>query len=147
MKTGTGTALLLFAMCAVAVSYPSFSHDASKANEPYHQTDLPELHAIVEILRGSAGPDQLAKIDQLVMSAEPQLQRLSQSAILAHRRKVELMLQDVVDRRAFEEAQANELKAGGALSKSIDEALTDLAKTLTAEQRSDFREHIKPHQD
>lgn len=147
MKTRTGAGSLSLAIFLAAVSYPSFSHDATKPNEPYHQSDLPELHAIVETVRESAGPVQLAKIDQLVMNAGPELQRLSQRAIVAHRRKVELMLQDVVDRHAFEEAQANELKAAAALSKSIDDALTSLAKTLTPEQRSHFREHIKPHQE
>ena len=147
MQTRSGVGSLLFGVFVAAVSYPSFSHDATNPDAPYHQTDLPELHAIVETVRASAGPEQLAKIDQLVMTAGPELQRLSQRAIVAHRRKVELMLQDVVDRHAFEEAQANELKAAGALSKSIDDALTSLAKTLTPEQRSHFREHIKPHQD
>ena len=147
MKTRSGAVSLLFGVFVAAVSYPSFSHDPTKPDEPYHQTDLPELHAIVETVRESAGPEQLAKIDQLVMTAGPELQRLSQRAIVAHRRKVELMLQDVVDRHAFEEAQANELKAAGALSKHIDDALTSLAKTLTPEQRLQFREHNKPHQD
>lgn len=146
MKTSVAGSLLC-AIFLAAVSYPAFSHDATKSNEPYHQTDLPELHAIVETVRESAGPEQLEKIDQLVMAAGPGLQRLSQRAIVAHRRKVELMLQDVVDRHAFKEAQANELKAADALSKSIDDALATLAKTLTPEQRSHFREHIKPHQD
>jgi uncharacterized membrane protein len=147
MKTRSGAGSLFFGVFVTAVSYPSFSHDAGNPDAPYHQTDLPELHAIVETVRESAGPEQLAKIDQLVTTASPELQRLSQRAIVAHRRKVELMLQDVVDRHAFEEAQANELKAAGVLSKSIDDALASLAKTLTPEQRSQFREHIKPHQD
>jgi len=129
------------------VSSSAFSHDATKPDGPYHQTDLPELHAIVETVRQSAGPEQLAKIDQLVKTAGPELQRLSQLAIIAHRRKVEVMLQDVVDRHAFEEAQANELKAAGALSKRIDDALASLAKTLTPEQRLQFRQHNKPHED
>jgi uncharacterized membrane protein len=146
MKIRSGAGSLLFGVFVAAVSYPSFSHDAN-ADAPYHQTDLPELHAIVETIRESAGPEQLAKIDELVITAGPELQRLSQRAIVAHRLKVELMLQDVVDRHAFEEAQANELKAADALSKSIDDALTSLAKTLTPEQRSHFREHIKPHED
>ena len=145
MKIRRGAGLLLFAIFLATVSCPSFSHDATKPNEPYHQTDLPELHAIVETVRESAGPEQLAKIDQLVMAAGPELQRLSQRAITAHRHKVELMLQDVVDRHAFGEAQARELKASDALSKSIDVALTSLARTLTPEQRSHFREHINPH--
>jgi uncharacterized membrane protein len=130
-----------------AVSFPSFAHDANNPDEPYRQTDLPELHAIVEAVRESAGPEQLAKIDQLVMTAGPELQRLSQRAIIAHRVKIELMLQEVVDRYAFNNAQANELKAAAALSKTIDNALAGLAETLTAEQRSGFLEHIKPHHD
>ena len=147
MKTRSGMASLLFGVFVAAVSHSVFSHDASKPDGPYHQTDLPELHAIVETVRETAGPEQLAKIDQLVMTAGPELRRLSQRAIDAHRRKVELMLQDVIDRRAFEEAQANELKAAGALSKCIDDALASLAQTLTPEQRLQFREHNKPHQD
>jgi uncharacterized membrane protein len=147
MKARSGVGSLLVGVFVAALSHPAFSHDATKPDGPYHQTDLPELHAIVETVRESAGPEQLAKIDQLVMTAGPELQRLSQRAIVAHRRKVELMLQDVVDRNAFEEAQANELKAAGALSKRIDDALTSLAKTLTPEQRLQFREHNKPHQD
>ena len=147
MRTNSGVSSLLFGVFVAAVSNPSFSHDPTKPNEPYRQTDLQELHAIVETVRQSAGPEQLAKLDQLEASAGPELQRLSQRAIVAHHRKVELLLQDVVDRHAFEEAQANELKAADALSKSIDGALTRLAKILTPEQRSQFREHNNPRQD
>jgi hypothetical protein len=146
MKT-RGVYSVLCGILVVAVSCTSFSHDASKSNEPYHQTDLTELHAIVETVRETAGPEQLAKIDELVKTAAPELQRLSQNAVVAHRLKVEVMLQDAVDRHAFEGAQAKELQAANALSKSIDDALTKLAETLTAEQRSHFREHIKPYQD
>lgn len=146
MKTGNGACSALLGFFLAVVSYPAFSHDASNPDAPYHQTDLPELHAIVETVRESAGPEQLSKIDQLVKTAGPELQKLSQRAVVAHRRKVELMLQDVVDRHAFQEAQANELKAAGALSKSIDDALTSLAKTLTPEQRARFLEHIKPRE-
>jgi uncharacterized membrane protein len=147
MKTRNGAVSLLFGVFVAALSYPAFAHDATNPDAPYHQTDLPELHAIVETVRESAGPEQLAKIDQLVMTAGPELQRLSQRAIAAHRRKIELMLQDVVDRHAFEVAQANELRAADALAKGIDKALASLAKTLTPEQRSHFREHIRSHQD
>jgi uncharacterized membrane protein len=147
MKTRRGAGSLLFGVFVAAASCRSFSHDATKPDAPYRQTDLPELHAIVETVRESAGPEQLAKIDHLVTRVGPELQGLSQRAVIAHRLKVELMLQDVVDRHAFEAAQANEFKAADALSKSIDDALTSLAKTLTPEQRAHFREHIKPHQD
>src|SRR4051812_12528775 len=100
MKTRSDAGSLLLGFFVAAVSFPSFSHEATKPDAPYHQTDLPELHAIVETLRESAGPEQLAKIDQLVMTAGPELQRLSQSAVVAHRRKVELMLDEVVNRHA-----------------------------------------------
>jgi Spy/CpxP family protein refolding chaperone len=147
MKTRSGMGSLLAGILIAAMSHPAFPHDASKPDGPYHQTDLPELHAIVETVRESAGPEQLARIEQLVTAAGPELQRLSQRATMAHHRKVELMLQDVVDRHAFDEAQANELEAADALSKRIDDALVSLAKTLTPEQRLQFREHNKPHKD
>ena len=146
MKARSIAGALLFGIFVAIASCPSFAHDAANPDAPYHQTDVPELHAIVQTVRESAGPEQMAKIDQLVKAASPELQRLSQRAIVAHRRKVELMLQEVVDRHAFSAAQADELKAADALSKSIDDALTSLAKTLTPEQRSHFIEHIKPHQ-
>ena len=152
MKIGIGVGSLLVGVLVAVVSDPALSHDATQPDGPYHQTDLPELHAIVETVRKGAGPEQLAIIDQLVMTAGPELQRLSQHAIAAHRRKVELIASLLAraglgDRRAFEEAQANELKAAGALSKRIDDALANLAKTLTPEQRLQFRQHNQPHKD
>ena len=130
---------------AVASTFAS-AHDATQPQETYRQTDLSELHAIVEKVRESAGTEQLEEIAALVAAARPELQRLNQAAISAHRRKVDLLLLDVLDRDALEQEKSSEMQAADALSERIDQALSSLAETLTPEQRAQFREHVKTHE-
>ncbi len=121
------------------------AHDAEHPDDVYRQTDLSELHGIVDTMRESAGAQQRARIDALVATARPELQALNARAMDAHRRKVDLLLQDVIDRSALERAQRNETQSADALSKRIDQALANLAGILTPEQRARFRAHADTH--
>ncbi len=136
----------VLALSLAAVSTFASAHDVTHPQETYRQTDLSELHAIVEKVQESAGKEQLAVIAALVAGARPELQRLNQAAMIAHRRKVDLLLLDVLDRDALELAQTSEIQAADALSERIDRALASLAETLTPEQRAQFREHVKAHE-
>jgi len=123
------------------VSAPAFAHDADHPPDFYRATDLEELHGIVDTMHQGADPQQSARIDALVAAAAQELRQLSQRAMAAHRRKVELLLQDRIDRTALAHAQRDELAAADALSTRIDQALAKLAATLTPAQRARFRDH------
>lgn len=123
------------------------AHDASVPETEYHATDVAELHAIVDQLRQGAAPEQAARLHALEAAAHAELERLGREAIAAHHRKVDLLLADAIDRHALAKAQANEQHAAAALATRIDQALVDVAKTLTPAQRAQFRAHNRPHAD
>lgn len=134
-------------LALTAASTPTLAHDADHPDSFYRATDLAELHGIVETMREGAGKQQLARIDALVAASGPELQRLSQRAMAAHLRKVDVLLQDVIDHPTLGRAQRDELAAANALSNRIDQALEKLAETLTPAQRARFREHAHAHTD
>jgi Spy/CpxP family protein refolding chaperone len=117
------------------------AHDASRPEVEYHPTTATELHAIIDQIRQGAAPEQAKAIDAIETGAEADLDRLGQAAIKAHHHKVGVLLQDKPDSAAFERAQAGELRAETALAKRVDQVLVALAKTLTPEQRAQFRAH------
>jgi len=132
-------------LALATASTPAFAHDADHPPDFYRATDLEELHGIVETMHQGADPRQSARIDALVAAATPGLRQLSQRAMAAHRRKVDLLLHDGIDRTALARAQRDELAAADALSIRIDQALAQLAATLTPAQRARFREHAHAH--
>lgn len=153
---GNGRRLLALALAAGLATVSVFAYAHGSKAEAAHQgagmhassyepIDLAHLHMIAEHVRQSASPEQLAKIEALAVVARPQLEALNKEAIGAYRRKIELLLQDNIDRDALQNAQSNEIQAADALSNRIDQALTDLAELLTPQQRAQFREHFKAH--
>ena len=117
------------------------AHDASRPEVEYHPTTVAELHAIIDQVRQAAAPEQAKAVDAIETGAEADLDRLGQAAIKAHHHKVGVLLRDKPDAAAFERAQTGELRAEAALAKRIDQVLVALAKTLTPEQRAQFRAH------
>ena len=117
------------------------AHDASKPEVEYHPTGVSELHAVIDQVRQGATPEQTRKVDAVETAAAPELERLGQAAITAHHHKIGVLLQERPDRAALKRARADELHAADALATKIDEVLIDLAKTLTPEQRAQFRAH------
>jgi hypothetical protein len=129
-------------LLALAAGSPAaFAHDPDHPLDFYRAIDLEELHGIVEAMHEGADPRQSARIDALVAAAAPELRQLSQRAMAAHRRKVDVLPRDVIDRPALARAQRDELAASDALSIRIDKALATLAETLTPAQRDKFRAH------
>ena len=117
------------------------AHDASRPEVEYHPTTVTELRAIIDQIRQGAAPEQAKAIDAIETGAEADLDRLGQAAITAHHHKVNVLLRDAPDPAAFERARASEVHASSALAKKIDQVLVALAKTLTPEQRAQFRAH------
>ena len=129
------------ALALTLISTFASAHDASRPELEYHPTGVTELHAIIDQVRQGAAPEQAAKIDAVETAAAPDLEQLGQAAIAAHHHKVGVLLQESPDRAALKRARADELHAAAALATKIDEVLIDLAKTLTPEQRAQFRAH------
>jgi Spy/CpxP family protein refolding chaperone len=111
----------------------------------YAQTDLAHLHVLGHHVLDSATPEQKAKIMALADAVKPELEDLNEQAIDAHREKVELLLQDNIDPVALEQARVKEQQVADELSKKIDEALVDLVKLMTPEQRAQLKAHVKEH--
>ncbi|MGH8110109.1 MAG: periplasmic heavy metal sensor [Arenimonas sp.] len=135
----------LFAASLAVASIAAIAHEAGTKETVYAQVDLKHLHKITYHLMDRAEPAQKAAIENLVKTAKPELEALNQRALTAKQRKVELLLQDNMDIRAFEQASAEEIKAADELSQRIDEALVDLAKIMTPEQRARLRAHVSGH--
>lgn len=145
---------LTLAASLATLSLFAYAHDSKDAAahqgagmhaSTYEPIDLAHLHMIAQHVRQSASPEQLKEIDALAAVARPELEALNKQAMSAHRRKIELLLQDQLDHDALQQAQVNEIQAADALSKRIDQALMDLAVLLTPQQRAQFREHFKAH--
>lgn len=111
----------------------------------YAQTDLAHLHALGHHVLDSATPEQKAQIMALADTVKPELETLNEQAIDAQREKVELLLQDNIDPVALEQARIKEQQVADELSRKIDEALVDLVKLMTPEQRAQLRKHVKEH--
>lgn len=137
---------LALAAGLAATSMFAFAHDPAHPDPAYRATDLMELHGILSHVKESASPEQLAKLEALAAAQGAELHRLSKQAMSAHQRKIELLLQDNVDRAALGLAQADEILAADALSRQIDQAMMGLAEALTPQQRAEFREHVKSHE-
>ena len=135
----------VFAASLAVASVAALAHEAGTQETTYAQVDLEHLHKITYHIMGSAEPKQKAAIENLIKTARPELEALNQRALAAKRRKVELLLQDKMDVLAFERASADEIQAGDELSQRIDEALVDLAKIMTPEQRAKLRDHVAGH--
>lgn len=133
------------ALGLATVSVFASAHDPAHPDTTYRAVDLPALHMIAEHLRIDADAGQLAQLDALAVSARPELERLSQQAMAAHRHKVDLLLADVVDRQSLAQAQADEIRAANALATKIDQCLVRLAELMSPQQRERFREHVKAH--
>lgn len=155
-QIGNGRRLLALTLAASLATVTIFAyanggkdeaahHGAGMHGSTYEPIDLAHLHMIAEHVRQGASPDQLAKIEALAAVARPELEALNKRAMSAHRRKIELLLQDYTDHVALQQAQLNEIQAADVLSNRIDQALMDLAELLTPQQRAQFREHFKAH--
>lgn len=146
-------ALALAASLATAAPL-TFAHGSTEGSRQqgaamhagmYAPIDIAHLHAIADHVRETATSDQLGELNELAASARPELEALDKQAAAAHHRKIELLLQDNLDRAALEQARIVEMHAAEELSRRIDRALTDLAQILTVKQRAEFREHFRAH--
>jgi Spy/CpxP family protein refolding chaperone len=112
----------------------------------YEQMDVAHLRVLVHHLMSEASPDQKSKFIAIAHSAEQELVAMEKLASEAHRQKVELLLQDKLDRGALEQARRDEMQAANELSTRIDRVLADLAQVMTPEQRTQMREHARARQ-
>jgi Spy/CpxP family protein refolding chaperone len=144
----------LLATGLAAVSIFSYAHETNGIDThhgtgmhgiTYAQMDLAHLHMLGHHVLDSASPDQKTKIMAIADAVRPELETLNEQAIDAHRAKVELLLQDNIDPVALEQARIKELQVADELSTKIDEALVQLIKVMTPEQRAQLKEHVKEH--
>jgi len=129
----------------LAAHHDGGSHTAGMHEGRYAEIDLAHLHGLVHHLMDRGTAEQKARIIAVVQAAEPELDALNQQAMAARRQKIELLLQDEVDRGALERARANELQVAGQLSGRIDLVLSDLVALMTPEQRAQLRAHVMAH--
>ena len=134
--------LLLAGLLTVGVV--GFAGGHPKGHGPrdtYAQMDLEHLHAVFEHLMATATPERQAAMKAVGGAAHAELQALNQQALDAHRRKVDLLLQDTIDRKAFDRARTDEIEAAARLARRIDAVLVGLAELMTPEQRGRLLEH------
>jgi len=145
----------LLAAGIATVSVMALAHSGGSGNSPhgaggqgggYEQMDVAHLRVLVHHLMDEASPEQKTKLIAIAHAAEQELMALEKLASEAHRQKVELLLQDKLDRGALEQARRDEMQAANQLSTRIDRVLADLAQVITPEQRAQLREHARAHQ-
>lgn len=132
------TGLLAWGVVSAATVHPQ----GSASDDTYSPIDLGHFHALFGHLLAQASPEQKASFETLRKSADGELETLNQLALAAHRRKIDLLLQDSVDQKALVRASAEELEAANRLAQRIDAALEDLAELLTPAQRAQLRNHV-----
>jgi len=138
--------VLLAGLLAAGVVGTAGAHpEGSPPEQTYAPMDVEQLHDIFAHLLATAPPERQAALQALGASAHPELQALNERALAAHRRKVDLLLQDALDRPALDRARAEEIEASNRLAERIDAALVDLAALMTPEQRAQMREHVHGH--
>lgn len=135
--------LLAGLFTAGVVGFASGHPNGHAPRDTYTQMDLEHLHAVFEHLMATATPEQQAAMKAVGGAAHAELQALNQQALDAHRRKVDLLLQDTIDRNAFDRARADEIEAAARLAQRIDAVLVGLAEVMTPEQRARLLEHRK----
>jgi Spy/CpxP family protein refolding chaperone len=129
----------------MAVAHPpggNGSHHDAGANGGYAQFNVAHLQEIEQHLTSEASPDQKQKMIAIAHSAEPELAALEKLASEARLRKLDLLLQDNIDRAALEQARVDELQAADELATRIDRVLVDLAQAMTPDQRAKLRAHV-----
>jgi len=141
----TGLAAVSIVGYAAGAADSDPHHGTGMHGITYSQMDLAHLHVLGHHVLDSASPEQKAKIMALADAVKPELEDLNEQAIDAHREKVELLLQDNIDPVALEQARVKEQQLADELSKKIDEALVDLVKLMTPEQRAQLKAHVKEH--
>ena len=135
--------LLLAGLFATSLAGVASGHPEGQApSNAYSQMDLPHLHAVYEHLLVTATPEQAESMAAIGKAAHEDLQAFDQQALAAHRRKIDLLLQDRVDRDALDRARAEEIEASDRLAQRIDDVLLNLAELLTSDQRARLREHV-----
>lgn len=138
---------LLAGLLAIGLVGVASGHSKGQTpSDTYAQMDLPHLHAIYEHLLAAAAPEQAASMAAIGKAAHDDLQALNQKALAAHRRKIDLLLQDRVDRVALDRARADEIEAANSLARRIDGLLLNLAELMTPDQRARLREHVSGHE-
>jgi Spy/CpxP family protein refolding chaperone len=136
------TGLLATGLVGVASAHP----ERQVPSGTYAPMDLPHLHAVYEHLMATVSPEQAASMAAIGKAAHADLQALNQQALAAHRRKVDLLLQDRLDRVALDRARADEIEAADRLAQRIDGLLLNLAELMTPEQRAQLRNHVDGHE-
>lgn len=130
----------------LAVAHPGGSdaqHGAETHGGGYRQINVVHLRELVHHLMAEASPDQKQKMAAIAHSAEQELLAMDKLANEARLQKIELLLQDEVDRAALEQARVDELQAANELATRIDRVLVDLARAMTPDQRAKLREHVR----
>lgn len=134
--------LLAIGLVGVASGHP----EGQAPSDTYAQMNLPHLHAVYEHLLAAAAPEQAASMAAIGNAAHDDLHALDQQALAAHRRKIELLLQDRLDRVALDRARADEIEAADRLARRIDGLLLNLAELMTPDQRARLRDHVSGHE-
>ena len=148
MKSKIQVALLLAGVLAAGAAGTAGAHpEGSPPEQTYSPMDVEQLHDVFAHLVATSPPERKAALEALGASAHSELQALNERALAAHRHKIDLLLQDQVDRPVLEQARAAEIEASSRLAERIDAALVDLAALMTPEQRAQMRKHVRGHAD
>jgi len=131
---------------AAAFAHAGGASDAQHGAGGYEQMGVAHLRVLVHHLMSESTPEQKTKLVAIAHAAEQELIAMDRLANEAHLQKVELLLQDKLDRGALEQARRDEMQAANELSTRIDRVLVDLAQVLTPDQRAKLREHARDHQ-
>jgi Spy/CpxP family protein refolding chaperone len=120
----------------------SDAHHGAGTHASYEQLNVAHLQEIVQHLMNEASPEQKQKMIAIANSAEPELLAMDKLANAARLQKIDLLLQDNVDRVALEQARVDELQAANELATRIDRVLVELAQAMTPEQRAKLKAHV-----
>ena len=97
-------------------------------------------HVAIEI---EATAEQQEKITTLVNMVAKDLKPVHEQMRAAGKEIHDLLMADTIDRTALEQLRADQLAEADRISKSLVNAVADVAEVLTAEQRNVLDERIK----
>lgn len=136
--------LLSASMIGIAAGHdPGTLHQGAGTYMPNSPLDDAHLRHIVHYLFDRSSTAQKTQIANIAHAAKADLLALEQRATQARGRRIQLLLQDTLDRGALERTRVEEIQVTDQRSQRVDRLLIDLAEVLTPQQRAQLNAHVQ----
>ena len=137
-----GTLLLALAAC-FAQPAPAAPHDGPPPGGPMMMMGPKHIERMLDAANASA--DQRTQIKSIVDAAQADLKAQREASRSLHEQSMALFTQPTVDARAAESLRQQMLAQHDSASKRMLQAMLDVSRVLTADQRQQLAERVKQH--